>query len=719
MIRISALGVLGALRNPESVPPIAAMLKREDDGLVRCAAARAYIVIDSQLGRRRNVNVTVALARFIAECDADAAASATALSNFYQEPQRLPEEVSAAVEEALERMSAGGGSEHNAELCLRMIRDGERLSLATRWRALLSLQRVTPPHHRARARDAAVEMLLQADDGRTRRLGLRTLALVAEVGDARARDAYARTLCEGHSTTLRMEASSQLARITPTTRPKFAAVALHQALLASSRDDGELCRRAIGAALRRVSAKCCPAEGAVAVAEQIGAAATREGLERAVKILIGGCSHGESGEGVQDGDEQDDDDDEDDEEEEEDKGHENEVLAFIDRRSPLLRAKQRRPGVADSPDASIPMMSHKGVVGMMEHLKSRHCIAALRALPQQQLLTAFRRFREVKACDLENEGQARTRGALLVRGALGREEISQAYAHWSKYLRGNQSGNAQPGNHVGRTIWRSGGAPLPEALTRRLDGLLDGLASRGVLPTAWPRAMTAPGDAALGSEGSSPQVQDSAEYIELDVLQQKQSCPQREWQMCGTDWHVDGGLRGFKLWVLLRKDAVLRPGFDWRAVGVDPASPAREHANLVIAPSSNLRGLCDLALELNRTGSWAEEEGSDRRGKSGRPKGGGGADDCTGVEGVTDAKQVVISASDQVGQCIYERAGELQQSLKQNSEIFSRERDKLALEAASCPVHADEGDMLLTFPDVFHRTQDIAASRLALLAEAM
>ena len=43
----------------------------------------------------------------------------------------------------------------------------------------------------------------------------------------------------------------------------------------------------------------------------------------------------------------------------------------------------------------------------------------------------------------------------------------------------------------------------------------------------------------------------------------------------------------------------------------------------------------------------------------------------------------------------------------------------LALEVASCVVHADVGDVLLLHPDVFHRTQDMAVSRLALLAEAM
>ena len=42
-----------------------------------------------------------------------------------------------------------------------------------------------------------------------------------------------------------------------------------------------------------------------------------------------------------------------------------------------------------------------------------------------------------------------------------------------------------------------------------------------------------------------------------------------------------------------------------------------------------------------------------------------------------------------------------------------------ACEPFCADTHADVGDVLLLHPDVFHRTQDMAVSRLALLAEAM
>ena len=69
--------------------------------------------------------------------------------------------------------------------------------------------------------------------------------------------------------------------------------------------------------------------------------------------------------------------------------------------------------------------------------------------------------------------------------------------------------------------------------------------------------------------------------------------------------------------------------------------------------------------------------------------------------------------------CIYERTDEMARALSQDAEVFAQERDDLALEAAGCVVHAAPGDVLLLGPDVFHRTQDVAASRVALLVEAM
>ena len=45
--------------------------------------------------------------------------------------------------------------------------------------------------------------------------------------------------------------------------------------------------------------------------------------------------------------------------------------------------------------------------------------------------------------------------------------------------------------------------------------------------------------------------------------------------------------------------------------------------------------------------------------------------------------------------------------------------DHAGLEAAACLVIAEPGDSLLLFPEVYHRTQDIATSRIAAIVEAV
>ena len=52
-------------------------------------------------------------------------------------------------------------------------------------------------------------------------------------------------------------------------------------------------------------------------------------------------------------------------------------------------------------------------------------------------------------------------------------------------------------------------------------------------------------------------------------------------------------------------------------------------------------------------------------------------------------------------------------------EVESRKRDQRALQAVGCVVPAEPGDVLLWFPGVFHRTQDVAGHRVAIIAEAI
>ena len=51
-------------------------------------------------------------------------------------------------------------------------------------------------------------------------------------------------------------------------------------------------------------------------------------------------------------------------------------------------------------------------------------------------------------------------------------------------------------------------------------------------------------------------------------------------------------------------------------------------------------------------------------------------------------------------------------------DVKARDRDRDALEAIGCTVEAAAGDMLLFFPGIFHRTQDVEHYRVSLIAEA-
>ena len=51
-------------------------------------------------------------------------------------------------------------------------------------------------------------------------------------------------------------------------------------------------------------------------------------------------------------------------------------------------------------------------------------------------------------------------------------------------------------------------------------------------------------------------------------------------------------------------------------------------------------------------------------------------------------------------------------------DLKARDRDRDALEAIGCTVAAAPGDLLLFFPGIFHRTQDVEHYRVSLIAEA-
>ena len=108
------------------------------------------------------------------------------------------------------------------------------------------------------------------------------------------------------------------------------------------------------------------------------------------------------------------------------------------------------------------------------------------------------------------------------------------------------------------------------------------------------------------------------------------------------------------------------------------------------APMDHLQQLCDLALELNA--SYSGDRAADA---AALPRRGAKV-----VSTVTDA------------------AGGNGLREEEQNEGFAREKDAEVLEAASCVVRAERGDALLLWPDLFHRTQNIAVDRVAFNAEA-
>ena len=105
--------------------------------------------------------------------------------------------------------------------------------------------------------------------------------------------------------------------------------------------------------------------------------------------------------------------------------------------------------------------------------------------------------------------------------------------------------------------------------------------------------------------------------------------------------------------------------------------------NVVVTPLNYAQQLCDLALAMNSTMDVAPRK---------KPE--------DVWEFQSDAK------------------GFQGWKLESGYEAFARRSDACALEAASCVVASDPGDLLLLFPGVFHRTQDVGGHRVAIIAEA-
>ena len=147
---------------------------------------------------------------------------------------------------------------------------------------------------------------------------------------------------------------------------------------------------------------------------------------------------------------------------------------------------------------------------------------------------------------------------------------------------------------------------------------------------------------------------------------------------CGCDWHVDGGIRGYKLWLPIQK-------------------ARRNQTNILVAPMSHAQRLCELAGEIANAHADAHANAAD-----------GGAQD-----GAQDG-----GAQDGAWQMTTDSNGARGWRLESGGELTARRRDRLALEAVGCTIHAEAGDLLLFFPGIYHRTQDVLDHRVSIIAEA-
>jgi hypothetical protein len=258
----------------------------------------------------------------------------------------------------------------------------------------------------------------------------------------------------------------------------------------------------------------------------------------------------------------------------------------------------------------------------------------------------------------------RATGLLLVRGAISATMREVSLQYLNELLRNASGIMLDVKRFHGRSAYRGGNMndaqlihSVNPQLLDALDGLLTELDQRGLTPPL-----------PYLTERRPLQVRE-IEHVVLDPAEHDCPTGEEDGVPCGCDWHVDGGMRGFKLWLPLRKEA--RPD-------------AREHQNVVVAPLDEVQRLCDLVDHLNVN---------------------------TNVAPLPPPEDRVEYHTDSNGTSGWVRSS--------GYEAESRKRDQRALQAVGCVVPAEPGDVLLWFPGVFHRTQDVAGHRVAIIAEAI
>ena len=247
---------------------------------------------------------------------------------------------------------------------------------------------------------------------------------------------------------------------------------------------------------------------------------------------------------------------------------------------------------------------------------------------------------------LEEPAQLPWRGFVVLRQVLSTESCHAALvAHRTSYSSESkvEAGGRVYSHLLSEEQLRAAAPSLLDQLQRALDMLHE----RRVLP---------PTRAPFATDGTAALRVTGGQYIAIDPARARaHGCPQCTERTCQqaeceslVDWHVDGDgyrrSRIHKLFVLLHKEA---------------GEAAREHANLVLSPSTGLDALADAVLTAQQ-----------------------------------------------------QQRKEQQQSWSARSSPPSEEA---LLEAIGCPIALESGDAIFFAEDVYHRTQDLLAERVAML----
>ena len=315
------------------------------------------------------------------------------------------------------------------------------------------------------------------------------------------------------------------------------------------------------------------------------------------------------------------------------------------------------------------------------HQASPHCephatrlFADLAALPSAVFWAAIERLPSGEQCAHEGPEGLRARGYAVERGLLS----ASAALALAKQQLPSELESEGPARFRSRSLDRAELAAGSEFVAAA-ESALEGWRAQDLLPHS------CSADALRLS---------SASYVRTDpAAAERARCPGR----CLGKWHVDHqtSCPRFPRLILMVHRA---------ASGGRGADGGWQHGNLQVANQEALRRLHRLALELNSTERCEEADARGAEGGAGAP----------GPVGARLAAAAVQSATH--GSKAQQRRRGAAEAEAEAADEEEAPRREVALEAASCLVTLDPGDALFFAGDVYHRTQDCAAARVALQA---